>query len=83
MFARLQELVKLQFFEIVLNNIIKNVKKMANSTDIDVPNELLQAIHTDQCASKTEMINEMLSNIYNQVKWYYNLPTSSKILWML
>lgn len=56
---------------------------MANSTDIDVPNELLQAIHTDQCASKTEMINEMLSNIYNQVKWYYNLPTSSKILWML
>lgn len=53
MFARLQELVKLQFFWNSFEQYYKECEKMANSTDIDVPNELLQAIHTDQCASKT------------------------------
>ena len=52
---------------------------MANSTDIDAPDELLQAIHTDQCNSKMKVINEMLSNIYDQVKLHYNLSTSSEI----
>ena len=79
MFARLQELVKLQFFGLALNGITEDVEEHARGSDIEVTDEMLQTIQTDQRKSQMESINTMLNSLYDQAKLHYNSTTASII----
>ena len=77
MFARLQELVKLQFFGLALNGIIEDVEDHAKGSDIQVTDEMLRTIQTDQRKFQMESINDMLNGLYDQAKVHYNSTTAS------
>ena len=75
MFARLQELVKLQFFGVVLNSVLTDLQEQAEGKDFVVSDQLLQEVQTKQRNLQIADRNKMLGNVYQKIRPNLNWST--------
>ena len=83
MFARLQEIVKLWFISIIIQNTLEEFKNKAQGRGLEVPTRVLQEIQQRERQNRLQKITHMLSQIqrqyenikYNQYSDTYQLKT--------
>ena len=91
MFARLKELVKLQFLVMVMKSTVKDLKDKCN-TRVNVPKELLQEIRTRSTKDLVPVLSKIYRDIQTSIqeaiehnRWNphsgirYAIPTNSEI----
>ena len=66
MFARLQEIVKLWFISIIIQNTLEEFKNKAQGKDLEVPTQVLKEIQQRERRDKLQKINDMLSQVQKQ-----------------
>ena len=77
LFARLKELVKLQFFALVLHSTSENLKRNGNG-DVPVPDSIVQTIQGEERSKRKAAVSEMLRQIKSQIEVWPAAEISSK-----
>ena len=68
MFARLQEIVKLWFLSIIIQNTLEEFKNKAQGKDLEVPTQVLKEIQQRERRDRLQKINDMLSQVQKQYR---------------
>ena len=82
MFARLQEIVKLWFISIIIQNTLEEFKNKAQGKDLEVPTRVLEEIQQRERQDKLQKINDMLSQVQRQYRSntdnFYHQPSNAR-----
>ena len=82
MFARLQEIVKLWFISIIVQNTLEEFKNKAQGKDLEVPTRVLEEIQQRERRDRLEKIGNMLSQAERQYRSntdnFYHQPSNAR-----
>ena len=79
LFARLKELVKLQFLSIAVHSVLQSMQEKASGRGIEVSDAMLTKIRNDSYDHKKGQIEHMLSDLRTQVSTWPAEYDSSKV----